>query len=210
MRGDPRDALAVTDGIDDRQLDGLGRIAHLGGRCLAHTERGEVAKARRDIDATSSLVVASLDALDVLVAAETQVPALILTGHLGEAAVVAQRTTQLCQTLSPLARASAAAITGMVALARGDLGQALQLLGPPRRAQSMNPWRSPSRSVSRAVRDGGRPIGSAGRRRLGADPGRRPEPCPPACQRVDRRPARPTLDSPADGTAGCRASVPPR
>lgn len=128
--GDPRGALAVTDGIDDRQLDGLGRIAHLGGRCLAHTERGEVAKARRDIDATSSIVVASLDALDVLVAAETQVPALILTGHLGEAAVVAQRTTQLCQTLSPLARASAAAITGMVALARGDLGQALQLLAP--------------------------------------------------------------------------------
>lgn len=131
VTGRPPEALAVLETVDLAQLDSFGQVV---GRCARISALGELGRsADARVEAEQSYTVVDTAPSKVYphsAIGEVQTTALLLAGHIADAAAVAERHFERYKDSSGLPRAIAVGALGLSALANGDLAAARRWLHP--------------------------------------------------------------------------------
>ena len=126
----PAEALRVCDAIDHGQLAALPALKLACAQNIVFGDLGHPLQAAAIAEEAARSVAASPEAafFQAIILVVYQTQALIIGGCLAQASVVANRTYQQCLDVPGIARTFAAAISGMAALANGDLNTATERL----------------------------------------------------------------------------------
>ncbi|OBF24999.1 LuxR family transcriptional regulator [Mycobacterium sp. ACS4331] len=127
---DPAGILESIDAVDYSDLDALGRSTFLATRAVAHVERGQLDSVLDDVEHDWTHLESAGDPLGIVIAVELYVRALVLAGRTAQAAAVTERADAALTGASESARRLLSAVTGVTALAAGDIGTAVRRLRP--------------------------------------------------------------------------------
>jgi DNA-binding CsgD family transcriptional regulator len=120
------EVLDTMAAVDRDRLDGYGRVVGCAAETIALGDLGRLDEAQRRADEGYRVLDgAPLESFQASGLAEFHAYALLAAGCLEEATAVVERGYRRCADLPGVAQAMAVAAVGMVALARGDLREAL-------------------------------------------------------------------------------------
>jgi DNA-binding CsgD family transcriptional regulator len=130
MAGRPAEVVALLDSIDYEQLTPDSRINLNYGTTIAFGDLGRAEQATQTPEDDFVLGVDSpANAFQAVSLAQMHVDALAASGHIHEATSLSERVVQQWAELPEVPRSIAAALTGVAALAHGDLSTARETLG---------------------------------------------------------------------------------